>query len=341
MTEREYGVLQERTIKCVSRWRSLGDSAEDARRAVLALTQVDFESGYLFPEDSKARLAERYVFEFSLRMLEALANESKKTARASLDKLRQLSRFPLARADRTVPTLTEKEVAEARVLYSKIKMDDVNLAAQPRAVAAREASTVETLLRTLRELDLSREDATFIQRTGALLKALPELGKPLNCTITWLPISKQTQYGGQAHKKVPFETYNYGELIQSVDVPAGKWQHDRDLTYTKDGKLVGQVTVPGDPIRFRLSPYSTFSDTDKPYVWPDMAAKDYDATAPYTCLRLLDQENVPYRSDDGLIWHVELPVDASNSFWIELKFESKIGIPLLKDWPVKPATPRP
>jgi len=343
MTDRDYGLLQERTIKCVSYWRALGDDAEKARNDVLALQQVDFESKYLFPEDERARLAERYVYQFSLRMLEALVNDSRKTARDSLAKLRQLSRFPLAKPEKNQPTLTEKEVAEARLLYNKIRMGDANVAAPPRPVAAREVSTVETLLQTLRQLDLNRDDATFIQRTGKLLKALPELGKPVNCTITWLPKDKQDHYGQQARKKVPFEAYSYGELIQSVEVPRGKWPHDRDLTYTKEGRPIGQVTVPGDPIRFRLSPYSTFSNEDKPYVSPALEDKEYDATTPYTCLKLLWQENlnVFYRSDDGLIWHIELPVDSTSSFWIELKFESKIGFPDKTEWPGKPETPRP
>jgi hypothetical protein len=334
VTEREYARLEERTRLCVARWRALGDDPEVARRTVLDLSQVDFESGYLFPEDEKARLAERYVAQFSLRMLEALANEARKTARDSLAKLRQLSRFPLAKPERGVLSLNEKEVEEARKLISRIKMGDVNVGAAPRAAAAREVSTVETLLRTLRQLDLNGDDAVFIRRTGALLKAIPDLGKTLNCTISWVPMSKQTQYGTQAKKKVPFEAYSYGEVIQAGVVPNGKWPHDRDLTYTKEGRPVGEVTCPGDPIRFRLSPYATFTNEDKPYVWPDTAAKEYDAATPWTCLRLLHQENVFYRSDDGLIWHVELPVDATSSFWIELKFE-KQGIPDLKDWPEK------
>ena len=239
-----------------------------------------------------------------------------------------------------MPSLTEKDVAEARTLFGKIKMGDVNVGTTPRPVAVREVSNVEMLLRTLRQLDLNRDDADFIRRTGALLKALPELGKALNCTVTWLPSAKQKQYGAQANKRVPSDAYSYGEFIQAAAVPAEKWPHDRDLTDTKEGRTIGAVTCPGDPIRFRVSPFATFAPNDKSYVWPDVSSQEYDATTPWTCLRLLHQENVPYRSDDGLIWHVQLPVDATSSFWIELKFESKVGFPDLKEWPEK-ASPRP
>ena len=52
-------------------------------------------------------------------------------------------------------------------------MGDVNT---PILAAAAARDGVETLLRTLRQLDLNRDDAIFIQRTGLL-----GFGKPLNC----------------------------------------------------------------------------------------------------------------------------------------------------------------
>ncbi len=334
MTERESARLTERARLVVTRWRALGDDAEQARRAVLDIPQADFESTYIFPDDEKARLAERYVAQFTFKMLEALANEARKTASDSLAKLRQLGRFPLARPEKGVPSLTEEDVEKARILFSRIKMGDANVAGAVRPVAvAREAGGVDALLRMLRGLDLNREDAIFIERTGLVLKALPEKDKPLTCTISFLPADEQKNKAGRLNKKVPFEAYSYGELVQ------GKTARERQLgNIDKDIKPLGDAVCPGDPVRLRFSALPTPALNDRPYVWPPVDDKEYDASSPWTLLRLLHGDNVN-RLDDGKTWHVEVPVDSTSSFWIELRFDTKLPgyFPKSTEWPEKQA----
>jgi hypothetical protein len=339
LTPREYARLEERSRVIVARWRALGDDAQAARLTVIGLAPAVFESAYIFPDDQQARLPERYVAEFSYRMLEALALEAGNIARKAFENLRQLNRFPLARPAKGAGVLTIKDIEDAREYLAKIKLDP-NVDAPAGAAIAREASKVEQQLRTLRGLELNRDDKLYLDRVQAVLKMIPEKGKQLRCTISFLNKDAYKTHVDATKKRVPFDTYPYGELIQTSDVPVGKWPHTRELTEAADPKALGQVVCPGEPIRFRVSSFATFEVQDKPYVWPPVGDTEYNASAPWSLLRLLHGDNVLYRSEDGRIWHVELPVEQGASFWLKLEFDIKApGIPDVKDWPEKKATP--
>src|SRR5436305_1574073 len=77
-------------------WKALGEDPELARTAILNTKPADFESQKLAPSDDNAPLADKYIDQFSFRLLQVLANEANRTASKAFTELKDLSHFPLA-----------------------------------------------------------------------------------------------------------------------------------------------------------------------------------------------------------------------------------------------------
>jgi hypothetical protein len=342
-TQREALLLEGRFRAIVNSWRTLGNDAEDARRAVLGIAPQLFASEYIYPEETGSRLADRYVTEFSMRMLETLALESRKVARDALDKLREMSRFPLAKPVKGKGVLNQQEIAQARALFGKIKVAEQNPGAGGGGVArpgvGQQGGKVETYLRMLRGLDLNREEKAFVDGTELLLKAIPEPGKTLRANIYWLPQKVQEGYAGG--KRVPWDSFGVCEVIQATAIPEGRGINDRRLFADMD-KAMAEVMAPGDPIRLRFTQTPDFKpNVDPVRIWPRLDDKDYDLTSPWTLLRLLHGTNGK-RLDDGKVWHIEVPFDEKESFWIKIEFvefDEKRKVPGVADWPEPKVTP--
>jgi hypothetical protein len=332
LTQREFLRLEEKCSAIVSRWRSLGSDAEKARREVIDIPSHEFLSSYVYPPDEKgARLAERYVAQYSIGMLEALAREAQRIARESLDKLKQMSRFPLAKPARGTGVLNQQEIAEARVLFGKIKVVDGGAErAGARAAIGGEKTKAQEYLEKLRGLALKPDEQEFVKRTENLLRALPEPGKTLRANIHWLPKEVQERYAAGARKSVPFTQFNYCEVIQAPAVPkdkAGK------RTLNTEAGSIAEVLAPGDPIRMRFTETPALLEPMR--ISPRVDDKDYDLSSPWSLLWLLHGENGE-RLEQGKVWHVQVKLDEKESFWLRiefLEFDLNRAIPPVAEWP--------
>jgi hypothetical protein len=341
LSTNDYGLLEERGRLLVNKWRNLGDDAEGARQIVNALPADEFENAFIFPDYEKPRLTERYLADFSFRMLEALALQARQKATEALAKLRQMSRFPLAKPVKGGGVLSQKEIAEARNYINRIKVAEAKPAAGRVAAirpgAAGREVDVTKYMRMLRGLDLDADQKAFVDRTERLLRAIPEPGKSLRVNIYWLPKETQERYAGNT-KTVPWARFGVCEVIQAAVVPKDKGVNERVIN-NELVKPIAEVVAPGDPIRLRFTPTPTPAADDPVRIWPPINDNEYDTSSPWTLLRLLHGENGVWL-EDGKVWHIEVPIEGKESFWLKfefLEFDPKKSFPAVADWPEKPA----
>jgi hypothetical protein len=320
-------LFQGQCEKILAAWRKLAADANfdplAARDALLDQTPQLWRDQFLL-SDKQGFLAARFWSDLNLELLRVLAAQAMPsvadTADKSLQALRNLSRFPLARPRTGDRPLTSAEISAARAALATLQKADRphESAALPGATlrigAAVGIPAIDAGISPLLGVDLTNTDAQWILQLSRLIPQLPS-DKPMVCTISVA--------GGQERQSVvrgdPPDWYSV--VLEQGAATSGEVQLQPMPDSTQ--KLAACV-CPGDGLSFKFFQHPTH-DQETPAAGPVIFGGSWQPLALIFCP---GAQSISPRK-----WLVPFPIPPRQQPILPLVVEFDRDIPPADQWP--------
>ena len=334
--------LDRKCDRWVQYWsREMSGNIENDRKRVLATHLADFRGRALglYPA-SESEHAVDYWERLTAIAVGCLARASEGIIVRAQQTLDEFNQFPLKRLDPNAKldqlganNLVERQLTREQVQQARQALNDI----RPGIIVGAAEQTVTyqagTLghpdsplgiagltddLQGMRGKDLTAVEAARYERLASLFRAFPAdlAGNPLQCQITYLYTRAPTGGRGTIDAGLPYLT----------------------LTRENSGLPVRKYNLRNPRLDLGMEPYPGSSRMVFEFSVDQSAppATAFTVNGPWAVLALLHKFNGTRSVESPDTWTVEVVVPdgaGASSMWLELKFDNRIPLPKIEDWP--------